>query len=499
MTRAAPILLFLAYWLLLLGGGRSSFLRDPGTFWHTTTGDLILHDGFLAHDPYTFTFANSFWVPHQWLGEVGMALVHRAAGLDGLLATTTAVLAALFAWLTTRLLRTGLHPIAVVAVGGLALAASASHFHIRPHIATIVFLALLVAALQHVETNCLSLRWLWWLVPMFALWTNTHGGMLGGLMTLGLAGMGWVLWRLLRRPSPVGNWKDLAVLVGLGLGCGATAFANPYGFDLPRMWLDIMAMPQLPDIIQEHSRTDFSEPSTWPVIALAGIYLFALAGTKPRDWRVTWFLPLVWLIQAYARVRHAPLFAVTACVVLADLWPMTRWATWLAARRPDFYNPAGLPVRWSLVTTLTAALCLCVVVLLQTMGVGRGWAKLDPHHWPTELTAKLKEYEPRYATKNRMFNDYIDGGFVIYHAPGYKVFVDDRCEVFGGDWLVRFVEASYGDPTPVMASWEAQYGPFDFALTRTGTPFDKYFRARPETWHAEETTPTATFYRRKSP
>ena len=50
-----------------------------------------------------------------------------------------------------------------------------------------------------------------------------------------------------------------------------------------------------------------------------------------------------------------------------------------------------------------------------------------------------------------MFNDYIDGGFVIYHAPGYRVFVDDRCEVFGGDWLVEFVNASAAEPD----GWQA--------------------------------------------
>ncbi len=502
MTRAVPILLFLGFWLLLLGGGRSSFLRDPGTFWHTTTGEIILRDGFVAHDPYTFTFAGTPWVPYQWLGEVAFALIHRVAGLDGLLAVTTAALAALFAWLTTRLLRTGLHPVAVLGLAGLALAASASHFHIRPHVATMALLALVVAALQHVEANRLPVRSLWWLVPLFVVWTNTHGGMLGGLATLGGAGVAWVAWRLLGRPSPVTSLKDAAWLAVIGLACGATAVANPYGFDLPRTWLDIMSMPQLPNIIKEHSRTDFLEPTTWPLVALSVVYLFALAGTKPRDWCVSWLLPLMWLVQAYVRVRHAPLFAVTACVALADLWPATRWATWLAERRPDFYNPAGLPVQWTPVTSLSAALCLCVALLLQTARVevpliGYGWANLDPKHWPTELTTTLRSFEPQSPTANRIFNDYIDGGFVIYHAPGYKVFVDDRCEVFGGEWLTRLVESGHGDPSPAMTAWEAEYGPFDFALTRTGTPFDGYFRTRPETWYPEQTTPTATFYRRK--
>ncbi len=498
-----PPLLFLGFWLLLLAGGRSSFFRDPGTFWHTVVGEKILTDGFFDADPFTFTFAGKHWIPHQWLGEVGMALVHRVSGLDGLLAVSTGVLAALFAWLAVRLIRTGLHPVAAVAVVGLALAAGSSHFHIRPHLATIVGIAITVAAVTDVEAGRAGLRRLWWLVPVYLVWSNVHGGALGGLTTMGLAGAGWLLFRLLGRASPLTGTRDVVELAAVGLACGLTAFVTPYGADIPWTWLEIMHAPRLPEIIREHARTDPADPTAWPVFALAAVYLFALAGARPRNWRVSWFLPLFWLFQAYARVRHAPLFAVATCVAVADIWPATRWAGWLAAHRPDFYDPAGSPVRWGVLGMLTAALGVAVTLLVQAAGVavplvGSGWAKLDPGYWPTELTDTLKRYEPRSPSGGRLFNEYIDGGFVIYHAPGYRVFVDDRCELFGDDWLVRFVEAGAGDPTAAMASWESEYGRFDFALTRTGSGFDRYFHGRPAEWERIEGTATAAFYRRRS-
>src|SRR5687768_17075087 len=115
---------FLLVWLVLLGAGRTAFFRDPGTFWHTTTGELVLKDGFVRADPYTFTFAGQWWVPYQWLGEVGMALAHRAGGFDTQLLGAVTLLAAVFAWLAVRLLRTGLHPIFVGGAVALALAAA---------------------------------------------------------------------------------------------------------------------------------------------------------------------------------------------------------------------------------------------------------------------------------------------------------------------------------------------------------------------------------------
>ena len=108
---APGALAFALVWLLMLAGGRTAFFNDPGTFWHVRTGELILERGFLREDPFTFTFAGTWWVPYQWLGEVPMALVHGVAGFDGLLLGVVSLVAAVFAWLTARFLRTGLHPI----------------------------------------------------------------------------------------------------------------------------------------------------------------------------------------------------------------------------------------------------------------------------------------------------------------------------------------------------------------------------------------------------
>src|SRR4051812_50031792 len=96
---------FIVLWLGFQAAGER-FLYDPGTFWHIATGEKILHEGFIAHDPYTFTFTGTPWIPYQWLGEVGMALAHLLGGFDAILAIATALAAGLFAWLGTRFVRT---------------------------------------------------------------------------------------------------------------------------------------------------------------------------------------------------------------------------------------------------------------------------------------------------------------------------------------------------------------------------------------------------------
>jgi hypothetical protein len=273
-----------------------------------------------------------------------------------------------------------------------------------------------------------------------------------------------------------------------------------------KTWNVIMGAPELREIIVEHRPLDVTQPTAWPVLGLAAVYAFVLYGVKRSAVRVSWLLPLVWLVLTFSRCRHASLFAVTAVVAITAMWRHTRWALWLAAYRPDFYQPGSAETRawWAGVWLPVGAVLVALVLQVARVAVpvvGSGWALHDPAQWPIEVLDVLKAHEPKPgAPHNRLFNsEYIDGGFVIYHAPGYKVFVDDRCEVFGGPWLKEFYAAEHTDNpnlAPLLAKWEEKYGPFDFALTRTGTPFDNWFKAAPA-WKAEKVTPTATFYTRK--
>ena len=488
--------------VVLLVVGRMGMMRDPGTFWHTTTGEIILKNGLVRHDTYTFTFAGSWWVPHQWFGEVLMALAHRAGGFDAELLGCVTILAAAFALLAARLVRIGLHPVVACALLMLGLAGAGSHFHVRPHVVTIASLAVTVVLLADFDLGLIPLRRLLWLLPLFVLWTNIHGGVLAGFGTVAIAVGGWIVFWRLGRPAPVSSWREAGLLALLALGCGLTAFVNPYGLDLLREWQIIMGAPELTQIIKEHRPLDVTESYAWPVLGLAAVYLLVLAGVKPSDVRVTWLLPLVWLEQSFERCRHAALFVVVALAAIAPMWQYTRWAVWLAKNRPDFYEPDAPAVArpWWASVWLPAALVLTALSLqaahVPVPVLGSGWARHSPNHWPVEVLDVLKANEPKPGEPNHIFNDYSDGGFIIYHTPGYKVFVDDRCELFGGPWLVDFVKAGQANTASAMARWEEQYGRFDFALTRTGTGFDDYFQSAPG-WECVKRGDKAAFYRRK--
>ncbi len=500
-------LLFLALWLILLAGGRSRFFQDPGTFWHTIVGQQILETGrFPDTDSFTFTFAGQPWIPHQWLGECLMALVHRLDGLDSLLLATATILAALFTWLGVRLMRCGLHPSLAAVLVALGVAASSGHFHVRPHLATIVGFAVTMAYLCDFEAKRIRLGRLCWLIPIFWIWSNIHGGALGGLATFAIAIVGWsVAWRI-GRSSPISKIQQLLIIVAIWFGCVVTIFINPYGVRLPEAWLDIYRMKSLPLLIQEHAPIDVADPNAWMIMLLGLVYLGLLASTWPKRFRIVWLLTMLWFALACMRIRHAPLFAVGALIALADFFPYTRVALAWQARGSDLFMPLSTASEVSKPRWAGYALPTFVVLIaiaLQSARVpmpliGHGSAKLDPAIWPTDLLADLESLQHLSNRQPRIFNEYAYGGFLIYHTPGYRVFVDDRCELFGDGWLYDFIKAPVNDPVRHLDDWQRQYGNFDYALVRTGNDagFASYFENHVD-WKLVGRSETAALFRRK--
>jgi hypothetical protein len=491
---------FFAFWLLLMIGGRSKLLRDPGLFWHTTVGEKLLHEGFFTGDPFTFTHANGRWVPHQWLGEIVMALVHRVGGFDSYVLLSSTILAGLFAWLTLRFLRTGYHPILAVVIVLLAFATSAMQFHVRPLLFTMVSMVVVAVMLTNVDAGRSSLNRLFWLVPYFVIWTNTHGGMLGGFFTVVAVIVGWIAAKLVGWPSPLQSGRDITKALGLIVVLGTTAFVNPYGWEIPRAWWIIMSGPKVPALIEEHKRLDPTEFTAWPLFAYSMVFLFVLVGLRERP-RISWLIPLLWLAQSFLRVRHGPLFAFVSLVVIIDVFPRTRWATWLREKRPDWFLEGNQKLELTWLSWLPPLLLTVGVLILQGKVVraplvGTGWAEFDRTRWPVELLPIMKEHEPK-GPPARMFNDLALGGFVIYHTPGYRVFLDDRVELFGDESIDDYVKANEpGRAAGAMIEWQRQYGTFEFALVIPGGGFDLALRKQPVHWELLGETHAAVFYRR---
>lgn len=521
---------FLLCWLGLMVRFRNRAFQDPGALWHVRVGDLILADGFMTTDPFTYTFAGRTWIPQQWGGEVLMALAHSAGGFDAMLLAMAAGLAGLFAWLFSRAVRNGMHPaLAGVVVGGAA-AVSAFHFYARPHLFTIAGMAVTMAAIVDYERARASAWRLWWLIPFCVLWTNVHGGVLGGVATLGLAVIGWGAVWLVRAlgdglslswhgehssdrlgryvmddpPAPPDLRKSL-LLVGIVAACALSPFVNPFGLEMLRTWQKIVGSEAMKEMVSEHQPLSLDHTAGQVVAGFGLFYLFALLGTLPKRPKVSWLLPLVWFALSVQGIRQGPLFAVVGVIAVADLWPHTVWHRLLKrfgdtlAREPE---PGSRGWAWAAVPGVLVLGSLALQVSgVEAPVVGRGWAGLDPRTVPVELADPLRRYAAANGRHARLFNDANLGGFVLYHEPRLKVFMDDRFELYGDPWLREYVDVVYDHPERFDA-WADKFR-FDSALLAVlpddqRVPLEKYLSESPQ-WVVVCRCDRGVLFRRATP
>ena len=387
--RVQPIIrhaiLFSAIVVALQLVGRQKMLQDPGTFWHTVVGERILASNSLPRtDWLSFTQDGTPWIAQQWLGELSMALVHRLSGLDGLLWTTSIMLAGIFAFLGIRLRDAGLAWRHVVLLLILAMAASSYHFLVRPHVFTMAAMTLVFSLLCDVESGRIPLARLWLLPPAFIVWVNVHGGVLGGLATVLFVTLGWIIWK--RRPA-----RDARSIVVIGAVCSlciAAMLVNPYGAALPATWLRLMTSPVLPTMVVEHAPVNPFSFEGAMLGALAVVYLGCLYKACNRPLNLTWLVPLLWLPMAFSRIRHGPLFVITAVIAIAEMSPLV------------FVAQNVLPKLGGYIRSAVVCAGLFILgIVLQLSGanlpiVGRNWARISPDYWPTQSIAALGGVRP---------------------------------------------------------------------------------------------------------
>lgn len=476
---SSDVAFFLFAWLACAVIFRSRGFQDPGTLWHVRVGELVLRDGIMRTDPFTFTFAGRTWIPQQWGGEVLMALAHGVGGLDALLLGFSLLIAATFA-LVFRLLRAGgMGPMLAATVAGFAMVAAGFHFYIRPHLATIAFSAVLMAVLVAFDRGRIPLKALLWLVPLHVVWTNVHGGMLGGVFTLGLASLGWGSLFLLKKDSPLKSWRSIGALAAIVLLCGLAMFVNPIGLELQRTWFRIVGSGAMAKYVTEHSPLNPFREGDRAVLAFAALYLVLLLSAPRREWRATWLLPIAWFLLALKGIRHGPLFVAFAPVALADIWPRSRIYAWLAVSGDALTRNPNVPlerVTWRaavLPATLVALALGLQASRVPVPLVGHGWARLDsPNTMPLELVGPLRDYAESVPPGTPIYNDLNFGGFTIYFAPTLKIFADDRFELCGDEWLEEYVDSIANRPERID-DWQRRHG-FTRALVAASEPLEKH-------------------------
>jgi hypothetical protein len=397
--------------MLAAGLFAPAVLADGDTFWHVVAGRWMMqHLAVPQADPFSYTFASRPWIAHEWLAELLLAAAWRVAGWTGLLALTGLSAGLAFLQLGRHLGR-WLPAGAAFVLLVLSAACITPELLARPHILVLpVFEAwcaglIIARSARHPPP--------WRLLPLMCLWANMHASFVIGLALC----VPLMVEAVLEDPA---HWRPTATRWG-GFLAAATlaAMLTPHGVTGLLFPFRLATMPGLARI-SEWQPMDFGSLQPLELALLAGLYVALTRGVRLAPMRLLIVLGLLHL--ALHHVRHQILVAFIVPLLIAE--PLGAALT--EAR------PTRRAARWHMAGMAIACCMITVRVLLPVT---------RPHgpNAPIEAVAHV----PAALAAQPVFNEYGFGGYLI--LAGIKPFIDGRADMYGSDFLHRYLTITRPD------------------------------------------------------
>ncbi len=423
-------------WLFIFSlKGWNSLLGDGDTGWHIRTGEWILANHQVPYrDLFSYTKPEAPWFAWEWGADILFALLHSCGGLpllvffSGFILVATSIIT--MRWMIWR----GSSVLVVFPVVMLAVGGSTMHYLARPHIFTLLFIAIELWLLDAERKN--SSRRIWLLVPLTFLWTNLHGGWPALFVFLGLQiaarfVFGDPVWR-----------KELLV----ALACALATLANPYGWQLHQHIFGYLQSNWIRDAVDEFQSPRFRSENLiqFEILLIAGVAAAwgrAFRGSAGLTEAVTVWL---WAHLSLGAVRHAPIFILAAAPVIASELTMTLESLWLSAKKSSvlgIFRDLDLDLRPKFARNSVWALLLPLAVWL-----------VNPAKMPTNFPDKIFPVAASQTlgatwSGHRILTSDQWGDYLIYrHWPQVKVFIDGRSDFYGPDLGRDYLAMVNGSP-----------------------------------------------------
>jgi len=425
-------------------------------WWHLATGRYIIeHLEIARHDVFSYTNEGARWFNHEWLSQVLFFTLFRLGGgttlaVFKILAVVSFVLgAAWLAWWRSASL------LFSVAAAGAATVLCRPFLDIRPDlflfVGTTTVMAIVGTHRRGARPAVLVL-----LPVVMSVWVNLHSSFIFGLGLIGLlagteivkAALGFSEDRL-----PLAGALRLALAAGAaGLACllnpeGLGGLAFPFAILKPEaaVWRDRIVEWAPPVLFREGALCPafFGYFLVGEIVVTVAVALIAPRRLDPSD---TLPVALTGLAALRSR-RFIPLFALVSvplvarnlAVVRSRFFPRPEGAPELD--RPRHAMAASLLVLGVLASVLARA--VPEVRRMQAEGLFARMA--DSSFFPRAAV----EFLHRNALAGRLFHRYAWGGYLMFHLPERKVFIDGRghtvypAEFYREDLAVEFASPAW--------------------------------------------------------
>ena len=432
--------LLLAYVFLLVPHA----LADPDIWWHLRNAAQQLHThAFLRQDAYSFTAWHAHWIDHEWLAEMVFYAGWHYLGEQGPFVVTVCVLECIFLGVFVLAYGYGRSAGAALAITMVAALLSTVSFGPRTLLfgwLGLVFELLLLQAFANGSSR--SQRCVVWAMPLlFLFWVNTHGSwLIGVIILIAFLVCGCVEMNVgLVRSSAWTRTERRLLLLATSLTV-ISLFVNPYGWELVIYPFDLAFRQKLNvAFVQEWQSLDFHTLRAH--IFLLSV-LCAVCGQviRPRFWTL-FDLAMLW-IGIYAAFTYSRFLFLAAILVLPLL------ARDLAGLR--LWRSAPAKPRYSMMLAFgTVCLVFCRLHTLHRESLK------EMKDYPQAAMPYLQNLHP----KGRVWNDYLWGGYLEWHAPAIPVLIDSRVDIFERQGVLKdYLDAvTLKDPEAILGKYKVGY------------------------------------------
>jgi tetratricopeptide (TPR) repeat protein len=463
-------------------------IHDPDVDWHLAAGRWMLENKSWIHfDPFSWTFKNQPWMSIPWLHELTSWFLYLKFGDTGLVLFFS-VISGLITYLLYKDLEnvnnTLIQKISILtgvfSIGFIASTRWTTRPEIWTHLFGLIFVIILSDALREKNRTKLLL-----LIPIQALWANTHGIFIMGPILTTLA-LGCAIMESQFQKKPL-NWKTwFATWAGVAL----INLLNPRGIEgaiFPFHLLNVLTSPIFSRSIMEAKPTFSGLVFDLPAQITMGlllIFVFLIIIGIKRKKRIdseTLFTLGVFAITSYtaiAAVRNIPLLAI--------------WCFPLIAR-------IAKPLTGKI--TLTIILIFLYPIAFDTIKANTFYLQnsKDFRFWPA-MAEDVAKFIEKSGLKGHGFTTGTEANYLIRRLYGnFEPFIDSRfAEVYSENHFKKYMDSLASPPILNEIADELN---FDYVIVghhlRIATPLAIHLAQNPKKWQLVHIDPIVAVWIRR--